>query len=182
MAISPVKKRSKLFDPEEIIMGEELSDNEIHLAQQLLKKQFPALNGLQSTLLQGKQMTLTESEVYNKVQIIHCNSCHQWIVASTVQCNFNQVRVYESLFTYCDKETERVIANLFQCDSSKLTITVSRSHKQKGTVDCGLFAIANATAIEFGKNPSKLRFKQEALRSHLVNCYNKNFMSPFPCI
>ena len=99
-----------------------------------------------------------------------------------MQCNFNQVKVYDSWFTYCDEETERVIANLFQCDSSKLTITVSRSHKQKGTVDCGLFAIANATAIAFGKNPSKLCFKQEALRSHLVNCYNKNFMSPFPCI
>ena len=163
MAISPVKKRSKFFDPEEIIMGEELSDNEIHLAQQLLKKQFPALNGLQSTLLQGKQMTLTESEVYNKVQIIHCNSHHHWIVASTVQCNFNQVKVYDSLFTYCDKETERVIANLFQCDSSKLTMTVSCSHKQKGSVNCGLFAIANATAIAFGKNPANYALNKKHL-------------------
>lgn len=46
IAISPRKKRAKLFDAEEIIMGGELSDNEIHLAQQLLKKQFPTLNGL----------------------------------------------------------------------------------------------------------------------------------------
>lgn len=91
------------------------------------------------------------------------------------------MKVYDSLFTYCDQETERVIANLFQCDSSEIRITVSRCQKQKGTVDCGLFAIANATAIAFGKNPSKLRFKQEALRSHLVNCYNKNLMLLFPC-
>jgi len=40
-------------------------------------------------------------------------------------------------------------------------ITVYRSQKQKGATDCGLFAIANATAIVQGKNPSKLQFKQD---------------------
>ena len=42
---SPMKK-AKLFDAEEIIMGQELTDNEINLAQQLLKVQFPTLKGL----------------------------------------------------------------------------------------------------------------------------------------
>ena len=53
---SPLKKRSKVFDSEGIIMGNELSDNEINLAQQLLKEQYNKLNGLQSTLLQSKQL------------------------------------------------------------------------------------------------------------------------------
>jgi len=51
-AVSPQKKRTKLVDSERIIMGEELTDLEINLAQQLLKKQFPNLNGFTSTLLQ----------------------------------------------------------------------------------------------------------------------------------
>ena len=42
---SPQKKRVKHVDIEHIIMGEELSDTEINLAQQLLKTQFPNLNG-----------------------------------------------------------------------------------------------------------------------------------------
>ena len=51
---SPLKKRSKVFDSEGIIMGSELSDDDINLAQQLLKEQYNKLNGLQSTLLQSK--------------------------------------------------------------------------------------------------------------------------------
>ena len=47
----PQKKRVKLIDTEPIIMGKELSDVEINLAQELLKNQFPVFNGLQSTLL-----------------------------------------------------------------------------------------------------------------------------------
>ena len=35
--VSPQKKRIKLIDSERIIMGEELTDTEINLAQQLLK-------------------------------------------------------------------------------------------------------------------------------------------------
>ena len=76
---------------------------------------------------------------------------------------------------------ETIVSSLFQWNSKKLVITVSRSQKQKGTVDCGLFAIANATAISFGKNPSKLQFKQEAMRSYLISCFNQKQMALFPC-
>ena len=82
---------------------------------------------------------------------------------------------------FCDKETEKIIANLFQCNSTKLVIKVARSQKQTGGTDCGLFAIAISTAIAFGKNPGKLKLHQETLRSHLVNCFNKKLISLFPC-
>ena len=155
---SPEKKRSKVIDTEGIVMGKDLSDSEINFAQHLLKMQFTKLNGLQSTLFQDKQLELTENETKNKIQIIHCNSRHHWIVATTVDCALNQVKIYNSLFTHCDEETDAVISNLFKCNSEKLVITVSRSQKQKGIVDCGLFAIANATVIAFGKSPSKPQF------------------------
>ena len=110
------------------------------------------------TLLQGKQLKLTENKTKNKILIIYCYSCHHCIVATTVGCALSQVKVYDSLFSYCDAETETVISNLFGYDSEKLMITISRSQKQKGTVYCGLFAITNATAIAFGENPSKLHY------------------------
>ena len=68
-------------------MGEELTDIEINLAQQLLKCQFPEVNGLQSTLLQDKQTLLTERSVNDKIQIIHCKRRHHWVVATTMNCN-----------------------------------------------------------------------------------------------
>ena len=140
-------------------MGNEFSDDEINFAQQLLKEQFNKLNGLQSTLLQAKQLNLTESETSNKIQIIHCYSRHHWIVASTVGCVLNQVKIYDSSFSHCDTETETIVCNFFQWN--KLMIIVSRSQKQKGVTDCGLLAIVNATAIAHGKNPIKLWFKQD---------------------
>ena len=42
---SPAKKKTKI-DTERIIMGEQLSDMEINVAQQLLKEQFHHINGL----------------------------------------------------------------------------------------------------------------------------------------
>ena len=177
----PQKKRVKLIDTEPIIMGKELSDVEINLAQELLKNQFPDFNGLQSTLLQEKKTLLTEKSVRNKVQIIHCKGRHHWAVVSTVCCHLGEVKVYDSLFTYCDKETEKVIFNLFQWNSTKVTVKFARCQKQVGGVDCGLFAIAFATAIVFGKPPNKFKLIQQELRSHLINCFNKGKMSLFPC-
>ena len=82
---------------EDIIMVDELSDTRINMAQNLLKAQFPLLNGLKSTLLQGKQQTFTEDEVNNKLQIIHCLERHHWIVATSVKCASGQVYFVDSL-------------------------------------------------------------------------------------
>ena len=51
-------------------MGIELTNQHISMAQSLLKSQFPQLNGLRSSLLQGKNLQSTD-DVKNKVQIIH---------------------------------------------------------------------------------------------------------------
>ena len=98
----PQKKRVKLIVTKPVIMDKELSD-----------VQFPVFSGLQSTLLQKKKMLLTEKSVRNKVQIVHCKGRHHSVVASTICCHLGEVKVYNSLFTYCDKETEKVIFNLF---------------------------------------------------------------------
>ena len=66
------RKKQKQFDAERIIMGHELTDVEINLAQQLLKAQFDKLNGLQSTLLQEKVLVSTKEELQNKLQLIFC--------------------------------------------------------------------------------------------------------------
>ena len=88
-----------------ITAGETLSDVSMCLAQCILKNQFPALNGLQSTLLQQKTNSATTSKLNtNCLQIIHYRSNH-WIVALTIGCE--QVEVYDSLHESIDKKVLR---------------------------------------------------------------------------
>ena len=166
---SPQKKRVKHVDIEHIIMGEELNDTEINLAQQLLKKfewaeVYTASskdNGINRKLLEIKCKSFTASQG----------------ITSTVQCNTVEVKVYDSLFTYSDKEMEKV---LFQWNSKKMVIKFTRCQKQVGGTDCGLFAIPFAIAIAFNKLPNKLKLVQQDLRSHLVSCFNKGEGCLFP--
>ena len=96
----PLQKKQKLHNSEieSIIMGVELSDLHINMAQRILKHQFPELNGLESSLFQDKERPLTKDNVKNKLQIIHCKQCHHWIVASTVKSTAEEVIVIDSLF------------------------------------------------------------------------------------
>ena len=112
--LSPLKKKVKNIDLERVIMGEELSEVKINFAQQLLKVQFPKINGLFCTLHQEKKLELTESSIQNKLQIVYCRSRHHWIVATTIKCSIGEVRVYDSIFQYCDEEAKYIIQNLFQ--------------------------------------------------------------------
>lgn len=173
---SPPAKKQKVFDVEKIIMGEELTDAEIHYAQRLLKAKHPMVNGLRTTLYTGKL-----PEIENSIQIVHCPKRFHWITVTTINCKAGEVRVFDSTFTYCDKETVAIIHNLYQRDSEKLTITMCRCQKQRGGKDCGLFSIAFAVALVFNLSLSKLKFHQERMRTHLVDCFTKQVMMPFPC-
>jgi len=125
---SPPAQRLKVFDVERIIMGDELSDSEINHAQRLLQARHPRVNGLRLTLYKEKL-----SSAVNSVQIVHCPARHHWITTTTMNC-----KVFDSLLTYCDKETMGIIYNLYQQSTEKLTITMSRCQKQSGgrTVEC----------------------------------------------
>ena len=54
--VSPAKKKQRICDMERIITGEELTDETINRAQQLLKSKYQQFNGFQSILLQGRKM------------------------------------------------------------------------------------------------------------------------------
>ena len=170
----PVAKKQCLSESkiENIIMDVDLH---INLAQRVIKEQFPHINGFESTLLQGKQHTLTEDMVKNKLQIIHCLQRHHWIAASTINNASGEVTVIDSIFKSIDDETKLTISNLFQPtgNSNQLKIKLIITQTQKGSKDCSFFAIAMATAIAFGKNPSKVTFHQESLCAHLVSCLHK---------
>ena len=67
--------------------------------------------------------------------------------------------LYESV----DPDTLKIVQNRFSF-SSDPNINVISEQKQTNSYDCGLFAIANATAIVFGENPIYHNFSVHAMR------------------
>ena len=97
-------------------------------------------------------------------------------MASTFGCG-SDVKVFDSVYTSVDKDTKTVIAGLFQ---SSERLKIAALQKQRGGDDCGLFAIAVATALSFGVDPSEVAFQQDAMRPHLVKCFEDGLMTLFP--
>lgn len=171
----PPNKKINLSSPNAdiniIASGKKWSDLTINLAQQLLKTQFPSVNGLWSTLLQTKSNT---EPFNNQLQIIHSSGDH-WIVAST-GCKDAGVLVYEYVYNSVNKASTDIIGNLFPSTA----VSMADCQKQEGGTDCGNFAIAYATAIAHGVDPYSLQLKQAAMCNHLVKCFKQNTSTFFP--
>ena len=52
--------------------------------------------------------------------------------------------------------------------------------QQKGSVDCGCFAIAFAVSVVLGENLAHHIYNQTKMREHLVMCFEQGFFIPFP--
>ena len=91
-------------------------------------------------------------------------------------CRNNEVLVYDSVFNYLDDDMVGIIRNLF----CSYNIKMVECQKQHGSNDCGLFSIANATAIVNGIDPKKLKYMQGDMRTHLLQCFQQGMMTVFP--
>lgn len=166
-------------DKDHIMAGEKLNDLHIDVAQALLKQQFPSISGLQSPLLQQKKhFKVQVQDSKQQIQIIHSRGDH-WMVASTVLAESGAVKVYDSIYRTLDQGACGIISNIFQTSTSKELVPIQR---QTGGRDCGVYAIAIATALAFNLDPSKIKFKQSAMRPHLIKCLEIGTVSPFPTV
>ena len=156
--------------------GQRLNDLVINFAQKVLKMQFPSVKGFQSTLVQEKKRKGTFEQ--DKVQIIHSCGNH-WIVVTTIEGASYDVKVYDSVFDVVDDHTALLTSNLFGSLAKPKAVEIP---KQLGANDCGLYAIANGTALCFGKDPATLRFNQSLMRLHLVQCLEQKRITHFPLI
>ena len=110
--------------------------------------------------VKGLSSTLAPSSVggwiENYVQILHCNGNH-WITVSTIGCANDMMNVYDSLYRNITEETK--------------------------TKDCGLFAVAFASYLAHGNDPSLLphcQFHQSSLRTMLLNMFEQKSVFNFP--
>ena len=91
-----------------LINGGELNDHHVNFSQYLLHNQFPLLKGLRLTLLQEKP--LKDKLPTGSIQIIHNNRRHHWLVATTMNCCRNEVKINDSLF---NAKVRRIVKNIF---------------------------------------------------------------------
>ena len=149
----------------------------MHAAQQLLTKQFPNRSGLQDTL---KSQNLSwELMIPGQVQLLHDGSLH-WICVSTIDCPPDSIKVYDSLEFHITAYLKKQLAALIKPKSTHLTILVMKTLKQKGSSDCGVFAIAHAMLLCSSMNSLICQFDQTSIRNHLVQCFLKQKLSMFP--
>jgi len=120
---------------------------------------------------------------YN-LQIVHVKlgRIDHWVVISTIGCASNEVDLYDSLQQRPSLETQKVIARYCNSPSKSIKIKLINVATQKGSTDCGLYAIAMMTSIANKEEPSNVVYDQTALRIHLTESFEKGFINLFPTV
>ena len=154
-----------------------LTDNIINATQELLRRNYP-VPGLQSTLLSHTLAFDVMREEF--VQVLHSGGSHR-LTVSTIGCPPSTVKVYDSLYSELPTQTKEQICALQASQEPVIELIYVTVQSQRNGCDCGLFALAYATALCSGQNPECLLFKQSVMRVHLLQCLEEEDMKPFPC-
>ena len=157
-----------------------LTGNVIAVLQKIIKDQYPGNIGLQDPLC-GIRLKFKIYKEKPFVQILHDGSYH-WVTVSTFHCKPGEVIYMDSLFNGKIKQNLlRQICSLVRHEKNTLTIKVIPVQQQKGSVDCGLFAIAFAHYILVHKEyPSSVNFNQMVMRHHILRALAANQLDLFP--
>ena len=155
-----------------------LNDRIINAAQKLIKNQFPQVGGLQDPVLSQTSFECCPGE---GVQIHHTGNTH-WITSSSI--GGQPIAVYDSLFDDLTESTEKQLAECYRgfIDIARqFRVEMCPAQLQKGSVDCGLFAIAYAYELASGNTYlNEVSFDQSKMRNHLFGCFERGEISPFP--
>ena len=167
--------RLVLDDRSTILSGGYLNDKHIYFGQNLIRRRFPEINGLKSTLEITKPSYKFEMSDSLIIQVIHCKDNH-WITASNIGCQESEITIYDSLYKAIDQRTSEMLSRLF----SKTTFTVKQPQKQTNGYDCGLFALAFATTLAYEKKQlSSTSYDQKQMRPHICACFENKQLIPF---
>jgi hypothetical protein len=131
--------------------GKWITDNIINACQRLMRNAYPHIRGLEDTSLgETLAFTIQRGEF---VQVLNVSGCH-WITISTIGCQQGVVNVYDSIPS-CSVplRTKEQIAAIICTQAKKIILEFPAVQSQRGSSDCGLFALAFATSLCLGQNP-----------------------------
>ncbi|CAN7978543.1 unnamed protein product, partial [Ixodes persulcatus] len=155
-----------------------LSDSVVNVAQHLIHKKFPRWGGFQDVLL-GKILKFSRT-VGPFIQILHTTNPDHWITVSNIEAPSDSLFIYDSIDQPVPPDAIKQACNILKPRCANIKIFVKPVQDQGCTLDCGLFAIANMYCIASGKDPTKLSFRQDILRSHLLKCITGGVIEDFP--
>ena len=149
----------------------------IDASQTLLADKFKHFDGFH-TVGCGYSMTFCIQRK-GVVQILYNEVQHHWLAVASVSNGIDEpvVNVYDSLF---HTASEKQIACIVNTAYPRINLNFMDVTCQNGSDDCGLFAVAYATTICYGKKPEKFIFDQGLMRRHLLKCLENNLMEEFP--
>ena len=153
-----------------------LTDSIINTAQKLLQMAH-ATSGFQS-VTHGLIMTYDNTE-REFVQILHTRIGH-WVTVSTIGTVHQTVKVHNSLYTSASISLQSQMACILATKEAETTLNFVDVPMQSGASDCGVYAIAFATALAQGKHPECYVFSQHKMRAHLRRCLTGGRMEMFP--
>ena len=163
--------------------------NIIDFAQQLLKQQFPSVNGLQFTgyapILEnsGKwtyslQMT---RETPPSVQVHHTGHDH-WVLS--IQDTSGTVFLLDSKNPRqtVSASTQIQMSRIYSSNGNVIPFNLPTVQQQTNSIDCGVFAIAYAIEFCFKQyaGGKGLTFNTSVMRDHLLQCLSNKQLQPFP--
>ena len=105
------------------------------------------------------------------MKYLHTNAgkSNHWICTSRRSGSIVQVMDSLGLFMSLNLFTVLQIPNIYSLPKSQSVLHIHKIsvQQQQGTLDCGLFAIAYAVEICFGRNPQCASFNQKQMHEHL---------------
>jgi polycystin 1L2 len=93
-----------------------------------------------------------------------------------------QVVIYDSLSFSPNSFVVGSVASLIQTQETFFTLQLATTSKQINNYDCGVYAIAFATALIFDTDPSKITFDSQNMRQHLIEYFTQQILTSFPSL
>ena len=148
----------------------------IQQAHVLLQQENPAIAGFQRpTLGPVRNFDVVSGEL---VQILHTGNDH-WVCISSIGCVPGYVNLFDSLYhdSVIIQEVEEQTNDLL--GGRLIGLDPKPVQQQTNGSDCGVFAVAFATCLVFGVDPTYINFDVQGMRPHLAACLRSGRISCF---
>lgn len=151
-----------------------LNSRVVNAGQQLLKKHLH-LSGFQSPQYGRGYRFKTVSRHF--VQILNVMHGSHWIMVSNINCDSNHINVYDSAYAFINMDTKLQICSSVR--PSCFNPANAKIQCQPNTFDCGVFSIATATELAFGRDPCLCYWDTTQMRSLLMKCLKQSRMENY---
>ena len=113
------------------------------------------------------------------VQILHVHNNH-WVTVTNINCPSGCIDVYDSMYNFIKLDTMLQISSFVRSNDKFLQFRLVNVKRQLDSYSCGQFAIATAVELANGNEPALCNWTVHQMRTHIIQCFQDQRMTPFP--